>query len=75
MKEQKTRKVLDINVEGKHFICIFFENVKVNPYHLYEKWYDNGWHKKQIEAYGNFVSVLDHLRNYATWNEWGYKDF
>lgn len=73
--EKKTRKVLDINVEGIWWICVFDLRAKTNPYKLYRKWYENGWHRKKVEEYGNFVSVLCHLRDYAFTENWGFKDF
>ena len=76
----KTEKVLDIRVEGNWFICVFHHDEKVNPYHLYQKWYeyngdqDYGWHQKQIERYGNFISVIDHVRIWMYNNNVGFKD-
>ena len=74
--ESKTRKVMDINVEGINFICIYAVHAPVNKYRLYKRWYENGsWHRQKVEYYGNFISVLCHLREYAFANNWGFKDF
>lgn len=73
---EKTRKVLDINVEGINFICIFAVHAKVNPYRLYRRWHDStGWHRQKVEYYGNFVSVLCHLHDFAFSHGWGFRDF
>ena len=34
MANSKTRKVLDINVDGVNLYCTFRENETENPYHL-----------------------------------------
>lgn len=71
--EQKTRKVLDINAEGKRFVCILHMGT-TNPYKLYQMWYDRGWKRKQIAKYANFISILNWLNNYALDYGWGFKD-
>ena len=76
----KTEKVLDVRVEGRWFICVFHHDEKRNPYHLYEKKYEYhgdrnyGWHQQQIERYGNFISVIEHLRLFMHNNNIGFKD-
>lgn len=73
MKE--CEKVMDINVEGKNFICIFDRTVKRNPYRLFIRWFEDGsWHRKQLERYANFISVICRLQQYGFDNRWGYKD-
>ena len=75
MNGSKTRKVLDVNVEGINFICIFDAHAKRNPYRLYRRWYDNGWHREKMEYYGNFVSVICWLKDYAIDHNWGFKEY
>jgi len=55
-----TRKIMDIELWGKKYFCIH-EPGAVNPYKLYEKWYDRGWHRKKIAEYGNMDSIMFHL--------------
>jgi hypothetical protein len=79
--ERKTQKVLDMTVDGLRFYCVFHYHEKINPYHLYLMWYeyhsenDFGWHRKQVERYGNFISVIEHIRHYMHTNNIGFKDF
>lgn len=61
-----THKILDINENGHHFTCIYNVADKINPYRLYElRWelgkYGTTEHRKQIEKYADFPSVLAHL--------------
>lgn len=57
----KTHKVMDLMFYGKHYICIKDSTTTRNPYKLYEKYYDNGWHRKKITEYSDIDSVLFHL--------------
>lgn len=67
-------KVMDINVEGKNFICIFDRTVQRNPYRLFIRWFEDGsWHRKQLERYANFISILCYIKDYAIREHWGYK--
>ena len=70
-KDMKTRKVMELNVDHKCFVCIYDEE-KANHYILYEKWYDNGWHRIKIREDKCFVGVLDFLHQYAWDNAWGF---
>lgn len=57
----KTQKVMDILLHGKFYVCILDMEAKRNPYKLYEKWYDMGWHRKKLAEYGDMDSVLMHI--------------
>ena len=70
----KTHKVLDISVEGYNLICIVNYEQMTNPYHLYVKWYDGKIRLKQVARYGNFISVIDHIRTWMHNNHIGFKD-
>lgn len=70
----KTRKCMEINVEGICIVCIFDLRTGRNPYKLYLKWYDGKTHRKKVAEYENFMSVLDHLRNYGFKTHWGFMD-
>ena len=72
--ERKTRKVLDICVEGVWLECVFYFNAKRNPYKLYQCWWKDGKHRRKREEYGNFVSVIDHIRGLCLSNNWVFKD-
>lgn len=55
------RKVLEINEGQIHLECIKDCDTTRNPFRLYRKWWDGGWHRKQIVRYGNFESVMWHI--------------
>lgn len=63
--ESKTRQVMDIREDGKHFKCVYNAADKYNPYRVYKiVWelskdgYGMREHKKLIAKYGDFRSVL-----------------
>ena len=80
MANSKTRKVLDINVDGVNLYCTFRENENENPYHLYKRWYeykgdrDYGWHRKQIARYQNLYSVICYIKGYCEGYHVGFTD-
>lgn len=80
MANSKTRKVLDINVDGVNLYCTFRENETENPYHLYKRWYeykgdrDYGWRRKQIARYQNLYSVICYIKGYCEGYHVGFTD-
>lgn len=72
--KQKTRKVLDMGIEGYNLICVVHYEQKVNPYHLYIKWYDGKTRLKQVARYGNFISVIEHIRQWMHKEHIGFED-
>ena len=72
--KQKTHKVLEMSVEGFKFICIVHYEQTTNPFHLYLKWYDGQTHMKQLARYGNFISVIEHIRNWMHAKHIGFDD-
>lgn len=71
----KSKKCMEITVEGVWLECIMMFGKK-NPYRLYLKTYDpaTGYHRKQVAAYANFVSVIEHIRTVAHNTHWGFQD-
>lgn len=55
-----TKQVMTISDNGRHFVCTKEDGV-TNPYRLYQKWFDIGWHRKQIARYADFQSVMWYL--------------
>lgn len=58
----KTMKVLDIHNGAFRWECIKQLDTEINPYRLYRlEWKDGSLHRKQIERYADFQSVLWHV--------------
>jgi hypothetical protein len=54
MTDGRTKKVLDIQLDGFHLTCIRTAD-KRNPYRVYRVW---AGHRRQIAKYGDFLSVV-----------------
>lgn len=67
----KTRKLLDINHNGVHLVCIHRDKPgEANPFRLYQISYDGfSFHRKQIVKYGDFQSVLWCIAHNHAWFE------
>jgi hypothetical protein len=52
---------MEMQFNGKWYVCIEDSTAKYNQYKLYHRWYDMGWHRKKIAEYANFDSVLFYL--------------
>ena len=55
------KQVLKINNEEFHYICIYDDKQKCNPYIIYKVWFNNKKKKKKVNAYADFGSVLHFL--------------
>ena len=51
------RQIMKIEYNG-HWIVTHDDKRKTNPYTVYRKWYDNGWHSRKVNAYGDFNSCV-----------------
>lgn len=61
-----SKTVLKINKGGFVFTVLYRENDTVNPYRIYNQYYEHGTlHKKQIAKYGDFTSCMYYL--YQFW--------
>lgn len=65
----KTRKVLDLNAGNLHLVGYFHtEPGTVNPWRLYKVWYDNGYHKKLVDKWANFISLMEQVHS-LVWDD------
>ena len=56
----KTTQCLKMNIHGVAYVCTFCPGRR-NAYHLYRTWWDGGTHRRKVEEYANFESVLYYL--------------
>lgn len=52
-----SRKILDISYNGYKYRGYKTDD-QVNPFRLYEVWWNMGEHKKLIEKYSDFYSMM-----------------
>lgn len=57
----KTYQIMNVSDHGHNYVCIYDSTANYNPYKLYRKWYDKGWHRKKVAEYCEFQSILWHL--------------
>ena len=65
---QKTRKVAEVCERGVRLIMIHDQKDKYNHYKVYRKWWDTGWHKKQLSKWGDFLSAWQYMYEFY-WKE------
>ena len=53
-----TQTVLKLDHNGTHIIVIKDNTAQINPYRIYRKWYEYGWHRELVTKYADFDSVL-----------------
>lgn len=71
----KTRKIAEVCEKGVRLVMMHDEKDKCNPYKIYRKWWNQGWHKKQLNKYGDFLSAWQFMHEYY-WKEFaGYVPF
>lgn len=71
----KTRKVAEICEKGVRLVMIHDEKDKYNPYKVYRKYWEGGWHKKQLSKWGDFLSAWQFMYEFY-WKEFaGYVPF
>lgn len=62
------KKILDMHDKGVHIICMKDDN-KINPYRIYNCYYDKGEHRKLIDKYADFESVLHRALQFYSENK------
>lgn len=51
------KKIGELNTRAAWFVLYYDDSDKHgNRYKIYQKWYEHGWHKKKVEAYGDLWS-------------------
>lgn len=59
------RKVGMLNTKDKLFEVFYDDKTAVNPYRVYEKYWNSGWHRKQLVRYGNLSSCMAYMYTYV----------
>lgn len=51
-------KIGELRTKDNHFVIYRDSNKEINPYSIYNKWYDNGWHKRLLVRYQDLYSCV-----------------
>ena len=62
------RKIGELNTAKVHFVIYHNEKTNKNPYKIYKKWYDNGWHRSLLESYQDLYSCVLYIKDYLNRN-------
>lgn len=54
----KTSKVMEVLIGQTRWMVIKDNSQTANPYKVYHKWWDGGWHRKKITEYADLTSVF-----------------
>jgi len=58
-----TKKIFECTFNGVT-VEITYHDGKMNPFGIYRKYWDHGWHKRQLVRYNSFSSCLDYINQY-----------
>lgn len=50
------RKIGELMTDTAHFVIYHDDNRRCNPYRIYHKWYNCGWHRKLIAEFADLIS-------------------
>lgn len=59
------KKIGELNTKFRIFTIYHDEKDRYNPYKVYEKYWDHGWHKKLLVKYGHLASCTAYLHSYV----------
>ena len=59
----KTRKIFECSFGGQYVVIIYHDG-ETNPFRIYRKYWNGGWHKKILEKYADFNSCLCFIDSY-----------
>lgn len=59
------KKVGELITKEAHFVIYYNEETKKNPYKIYNKWYEHGWHKTKLEEYEDLFSCVLYIEDHV----------
>ena len=57
------RKIMEIS-NSRCTLKAYHDPGKLNPYKVYRVYYDRGWHKRKLNEYADFNSILCFIKEY-----------
>ena len=60
----KQQKILSVTHGSTRIECIQRNDTDRNPYKIYLVWYDRRWHRRIMNSYQDFTSVLYYLLDF-----------
>lgn len=57
-------KIGELRTKDVHFVVYYDTNKTTNPYYIFNKWYEHGWHKKLMIRYQDLYSCVLYIEDY-----------
>ena len=64
------KQIMKLMYAGKTYI-VNYDCKSINAYKVYVKYYDDGWHRRKLNEFGDLLSVFCLLLTEI----WGFKDY
>ena len=58
-------KIGMIHPRGTYFDIYYDDKARCNPYRVYHRYWDRGWHKRLLVKYANLGSCIAYINNYV----------
>lgn len=55
---KQTEKIMEVMIDQTRWLVIKDNRETSNPYKVYHKWWDGGWHRKKVTEYADLRSVF-----------------
>ena len=59
------RKIGEINTKMITFVICYDSADTYNPYKLYHKWYECGWHRRLVSKYAHLAGCVSEINDYV----------
>ena len=62
-------KIGMLHPQGTYFDIYYDDKAKNNPYRVYRRYWDRGWHKRLLAKYGNLSSCTAYIHTYVQFHD------
>lgn len=62
------KKVGELITDSTTLVIYKDEEARCNPYRIYRKWFDEGWHKKLVVKFQDLLSCTYFINDYVREN-------
>ena len=58
-------KMGELNTRAGRFVIYYDNAARVNPYRIYKKWWNGGWHRELVEKYADLYSCTIYINDFV----------
>ena len=59
------RKIGELKTNTTTLVIYKNDEARCNPYRIYRKWYEGGWHRELLEQYEDLASCTFYISDYV----------